>query len=84
MLRVMMTRAGHGASAACLLRGFESRAHDGPDRPGAAAAIRRAAKALIDLGGCARAARAGLHARLHVTVGQDVAGTDDHGQLSLE
>ena len=55
--------------------------HDGADGPHAAAAIRATAKTTIDLGRRAWAAGPGTQAGFHITVGEDVAGANDHGAL---
>ena len=82
---VVVRPAGQRAGAAGLLgRGAQRLVHDGPDRPRAAAAIRAAAQAGIDLRGRARTAWARRKTGLDVPVGQDVAGADDHGICSLE
>lgn len=50
--------------------------HDGPNRPGAAAALGAAAEAAIDLARHAR--RIGPDHRTDLVVGQDITGADDH------
>ena len=66
--------AGLGAGA----KGF---VHDLLDGPGATAALGAAAETPIDLPRCARKILGLSHNVTHVVVGQDVAGTNDHGLL---
>ena len=65
-----------GLAATTFRAGAERFIHDAPDRPGATSALRAASEAAIDLGRrtrrCARTGGADL------TIGEDIAGADDH------
>ena len=68
-------RAAQGADLGTGTKGF---VHDLLDGQRAAAALRAAAEATIDLTGRARRAR-DAHRVSHIMVAEDVAGTNDHG-----
>jgi hypothetical protein len=68
-----------GAAAARTGRGAQRLVHDAPDGAHAAAALGAAAEAAIDLAGPAR--RGGGDRAADIVVGEDVAGTDDHGKI---
>src|SRR5687768_344160 len=71
----LQARCGHDQ------RVSERLVHDGPDRAGAAPAIRTAAETAIHLSGRARAVRPRMKAGFYVAIGKDVAGADDHRTL---
>jgi hypothetical protein len=52
--------------------------HDAADSAGAAAALRAAAEAAIDLIGGRRAGRSVVESGPHIAIAEDVAGTNDH------
>ena len=60
--------------------GLQGLVHDLPDGAGAASALSAAAKAAIDLAGRKRSASR-VDCGPDITVGQDVAGADDHGMV---
>jgi hypothetical protein len=53
--------------------------HDLPDRVHTAAALAAAAQATMNLAGAACVPAIGVQRATDVMVGEDVAGTDDHG-----
>jgi hypothetical protein len=53
--------------------------HDLPDRVHAAAALAAATEATMDLAGAACVPAIGIQRAPDVVIGEDVAGTDDHG-----
>lgn len=63
-----------------LQTGAESFVHDLLDRPRTTAALGTAAQTAIHLSGRARKILAG-HRASHVVIGDDVAGTNDHGEM---
>jgi hypothetical protein len=75
---VVVSGAGERTRAARLLGSLESRVHDRADRPGTTPAIGAAAKAGINLGRSPRAAGTRAETGLHVAIGEDVAGANDH------
>ena len=84
MRRVIMLAMGRAAATrvAGIRAGAAERIrHDGADGSRAAAAIRAAAEALVDLSRGARTIRAGAETRLHVTIGEQVAGANDHAAV---
>ena len=81
---LMVESAREGATSAGLIRRAQGGVDDRPDGPGAAATIRAAPQAGINLSRRARAPRTGREASFDVAVRQDVAGADDHGMRSLE
>ena len=76
---VLMLLAVGASGAAGLGAGAESFVHDLLDGSGAPSAFGAAAQTAIDLPGCARKILGLGHNVTHVVVGQDVAGTNDHG-----
>jgi hypothetical protein len=78
---VIMGRTAVATVARLRLGTSEGVGHDRPDRTRAAAAIRAAAQASIELGRSAGAVRAGTEARLDVTIGQQIAGANDHANV---
>lgn len=84
LVRNGMRLAVRAAVAASLGAGAERIAHDPADGAGAAAALRTAAKTIVDLSRRARQiAHRGGHRGPYVTVGQDIAGADDHEELAI-
>ena len=78
-------RLGRGmrtARAARLAAGTECFVHDLLDGAGTAAALRAAAQTAIDLARRARRLRAAAGVA-DIVVGQNVAGTNDHGEVTL-
>ena len=67
-----------GAAAARAGCGAQRLIHDAPDGAHAAATLGAAAEAAIDLAGPPR--RGGCDRAADIVVGEDVAGTDDHGK----
>jgi hypothetical protein len=78
-----VSRLAVGASgAASLGAGTQRFVHDLLDGPGATAALGATAEASIDLTRGAREIPSAGHDITHVVVGQDVAGTNNHGMLA--
>ncbi len=86
MLVLVLKRACRGTpSAACAREVRQRVVHDGANGARATPALRAAAETAIDLRGRARAIGPGIHAGADVSVGEEIAGTNDHaGSLSLE
>jgi len=86
VLVLMFERACGGAASAAGAGDCRQRSvHDGADRTRATPTLRAAAETAIDLRGRARAIGPGIHAGTNISVGEEIAGTDDHaGSLSLE
>lgn len=76
-MAVASRRALGGASLAGAAERF---VHDGAHRAGAAAALRAAAEATIDLDSFPRAGIGG-DSVAHLGLGKHVAGTDNHGHF---
>ena len=71
-------RAGFPLAAA----GAEALVHDATDGAGAASALRAAPETAVDLVGRGRACRSILESGPHVAVAENIAGTNDHAELS--
>lgn len=77
--RFMLTVGASGAAS--LGAGTQRFVHDFLDGPGATSTLGATAQAPIDLRSRARKALGLAHDVTHVVVGQDVAGTNNHGML---
>jgi hypothetical protein len=81
LLMALMLLAMGASRAAGLGAGPQSFGHDLLNGPRAAAALGAAAQTAIDLPSSAREVLGLGHNVTHVVVGQDVAGTNNHGML---